>query len=29
LVGAQLSDCFGMPIVVDHDDGRWRARAAR
>jgi len=28
LVGAQLSDCFGMPIVVDHDDGRWRARAA-
>ena len=29
LVGAELSACFGMSIAVDHDDGRWRARAAR
>jgi hypothetical protein len=28
LVDARLSDCFGMSIVVDHDAGRWRARAA-
>ena len=28
LVDAQLSDCFGMPIAVDRDAGRWRARAA-
>ena len=28
LVGAELSACFGMPIAVDHDEGRWRARAA-
>ena len=28
LVGAELSACFGMSIAVDHDDGRWRARAA-
>jgi iron complex transport system ATP-binding protein len=27
LLGAALSDCFGMPIVVDRDAGRWRARA--
>jgi iron complex transport system ATP-binding protein len=29
LVDAPLSDCFEMPIVVDRDGGRWRARAAR
>jgi iron complex transport system ATP-binding protein len=28
LVDARLSDCFEMPIVVDRDGGRWRARAA-
>lgn len=28
LVDAALSDCFGMPIAVDRDGGRWRARAA-
>jgi iron complex transport system ATP-binding protein len=28
LVGAELSTCFGMPIAVDRDEGRWRARAA-
>jgi iron complex transport system ATP-binding protein len=28
LVGAELSACFGMPIAVDRDEGRWRARAA-
>jgi len=29
LVDRRLSDCFARPIVVDHDAGRWRARAAR
>ena len=28
LVETQLSACFAMPIVVDRDGGRWRARAA-
>jgi iron complex transport system ATP-binding protein len=28
LVAARLSACFRMPIVVDRDGGRWRARAA-
>jgi iron complex transport system ATP-binding protein len=28
LVDTQLSACFAMPIVVDRDGGRWRARAA-
>jgi iron complex transport system ATP-binding protein len=28
LVNGRLSECFGMPIVVDRDGGRWRARAA-
>lgn len=28
LIDDRLSDCFGMPIVVDRDGGRWRARAA-
>lgn len=28
LVDARLTDCFEMPIVVNHDAGRWQARAA-
>ena len=28
LVDARLSACFAMPIAVDRDGGRWRARAA-
>ncbi len=28
LVDVHLSSCFGMPLVVDRDGGRWRARAA-
>jgi len=28
LVDTHLSACFAMPIVVDRDGGRWRARAA-
>jgi iron complex transport system ATP-binding protein len=27
LAGGPMTECFGMPIVVEHDDGRWRARA--
>lgn len=27
LADGPMSACFDMPIVVEHDDGRWRARA--
>lgn len=27
LTDANLSRCFGLPLSVEHDDGRWRARA--
>jgi iron complex transport system ATP-binding protein len=27
IADAPMSACFGLPIVVDHDHGRWRARA--
>jgi iron complex transport system ATP-binding protein len=27
LADGPMSACFDMPIAVEHDDGRWRARA--
>lgn len=27
LTGEHVSECFGLPVRVDHDDGRWTARA--